>query len=72
MDVEAEANTISAAVRMYSTAVCPYCIQAERFLRAKGVHEIAKVRVDLEPGQRRGRGPEGNGRLLRGALRRRR
>jgi glutaredoxin 3 len=52
MDVEAEADTISAAVRMYSTAVCPYCIQAERFLRAKGVHEIAKVRVDLEPAQR--------------------
>jgi glutaredoxin 3 len=37
---------------MYSTAVCPYCIMAERLLRAKGVQEIAKVRVDLEPGLR--------------------
>jgi glutaredoxin 3 len=37
---------------MYSTAVCPYCIQAERLLRAKGVAEIAKIRVDLEPAQR--------------------
>jgi len=34
---------------MYTTAVCPYCIMAERLLRAKGVEEIAKIRVDLEP-----------------------
>ena len=39
-------------VMMYSTAVCPYCIQAERLLRAKGVQEIAKVRVDLDPARR--------------------
>ena len=38
---------------MYSTEVCPYCIQAERLLRAKGVAEIAKVRVDLDPAVRR-------------------
>jgi glutaredoxin 3 len=38
---------------MYTTAVCPYCIQAERFLRAKGVAEIAKIRVDLDPALRR-------------------
>jgi glutaredoxin 3 len=38
---------------MYTTASCPYCIQAERFLKAKGVTEIAKVRVDLDPGLRR-------------------
>jgi glutaredoxin 3 len=37
---------------MYSTAVCPFCIQAERLLRAKGVTEIAKIRVDLDPAQR--------------------
>ena len=37
---------------MYSTAVCPYCIQAERLLAAKGVPGIDKVRVDLDPGQR--------------------
>lgn len=37
---------------MYSTGVCPYCIRAERFLQAKGVEQIAKVRVDLEPARR--------------------
>ena len=39
-------------IMMYSTAVCPFCVQAERFLRARGVAEIAKVRVDLEPARR--------------------
>ena len=39
-------------ITMYSTAICPFCVQAERLLRAKGVGEIAKVRVDLEPARR--------------------
>lgn len=39
-------------VRMYATGVCPYCMMAERLLRAKGVSEINKVRVDLEPEKR--------------------
>jgi glutaredoxin 3 len=39
-------------VMMYATAMCPYCVQAERLLRAKGVADIAKVRVDLEPARR--------------------
>ena len=39
-------------VMMYSTAVCPYCTRAESFLKSKGVTEIAKVRVDLEPARR--------------------
>jgi glutaredoxin 3 len=39
-------------IMMYATAVCPFCVQAERFLRARGVAEIAKVRVDLEPARR--------------------
>ncbi|MEO8303831.1 MAG: glutaredoxin 3 [Betaproteobacteria bacterium] len=38
---------------MYTTAVCPYCIQAERFLRARGVTEIAEIRVDIDPALRR-------------------
>ena len=38
---------------MYSTAVCPFCVQAERFLKAKGVNEIARLRVDLDPVLRR-------------------
>lgn len=37
---------------MYSTAVCPYCVRAEQMLRAKGVMDIAKVRVDLDPARR--------------------
>lgn len=36
-------------IKMYATGVCPYCIQAERLLRAKGVREIEKIRVDLDP-----------------------
>ncbi|MGH8599431.1 MAG: glutaredoxin 3 [Burkholderiales bacterium] len=39
-------------VVMYSTGACPYCRMAERLLRARGVAEIAKVRVDLEPERR--------------------
>lgn len=34
---------------MYSTAVCPYCVRAERLLHSKGITEIEKIRVDLEP-----------------------
>ena len=41
-----------APITMYSTEVCPFCVRAERLLRAKGVSEIAKVRVDLEPALR--------------------
>ena len=41
-----------AKVLMYSTGVCPYCIQAERLLKAKGVASIDKIRVDLLPEQR--------------------
>ena len=41
-----------AKVVMYSTGVCPYCIQAERLLTARGVTAIDKIRVDLQPEQR--------------------
>ena len=41
-----------AKVLMYSTGVCPFCLMAERLLRAKGVSAIEKVRVDLEPERR--------------------
>jgi glutaredoxin 3 len=43
---------MSTKVIMYSTAVCPYCTQAERLLKAKGVDEIEKIRIDLDPVQR--------------------
>lgn len=38
-----------AKVLMYTTAVCPYCVRAEQLLKRKGVLEIDKVRVDLQP-----------------------
>lgn len=38
-----------AKIVMYSTAVCPYCIRAEQLLQRKGVSEIEKIRVDLQP-----------------------
>ncbi len=41
-----------AHVKMYCTAVCPYCVMAEKLLNKKGVTEIEKVRVDLDPAQR--------------------
>jgi glutaredoxin 3 len=37
---------------MYCTAVCPYCVRAEQLLRKRGVSEIEKVRIDLDPSQR--------------------
>lgn len=39
-------------VLMYSTAVCPYCIRAEQLLKARGVADIEKVRIDLDPDRR--------------------
>jgi glutaredoxin 3 len=36
-------------VQMYCTAVCPYCDRAEKLLNRKGVREIEKIRVDLQP-----------------------
>lgn len=41
-----------AKIVMYCTAVCPYCVNAERLLHSKGVTEIEKVRIDLLPEQR--------------------
>ena len=43
---------MTAPVTLYSTAVCPYCVRAERLLEAKGVTAINKIRVDLDPQQR--------------------
>lgn len=37
---------------MYTTGFCPYCKMAENLLRSKGVQEIEKIRIDLEPDQR--------------------
>lgn len=41
-----------AKITMYCTAVCPYCVAAERLLHSKGAGQIDKIRIDLQPGQR--------------------
>lgn len=41
-----------ARVLMYCTATCPYCQAADRLLARKGVSEVERVRVDLEPARR--------------------
>lgn len=41
-----------AKVVMYSTGVCPYCVRAEQLLNRKGVADIEKIRVDLDPARR--------------------
>jgi glutaredoxin 3 len=39
-------------VLMYSTRVCPYCVMAEKLLLKKGVTQLEKILIDLDPAQR--------------------
>ncbi|MEY3779676.1 MAG: Glutaredoxin-3, partial [Pseudomonadota bacterium] len=36
-------------VKMYTTAVCPYCVRAKQVLKSKGVTDIEEIRVDTQP-----------------------
>lgn len=36
------------AVKMYTTAVCPFCIRAKQILKSKGVEQIEEVRIDTD------------------------
>lgn len=40
------------SVKMYTTAFCPYCVQAKRILLSKGVENIDEIRVDSQPQER--------------------
>jgi glutaredoxin 3 len=39
-------------VKMYTTAVCPYCIRAKQLLKARGVESIEEIRIDQNPAER--------------------
>lgn len=39
-------------VKIYTTAVCPYCVRAKQILKAKGVEQIQEIRIDTDPDQR--------------------
>jgi glutaredoxin 3 len=39
-------------VKMYTTAVCPYCIRAKQLLKARGVESIEEIRIDQNPVER--------------------
>lgn len=39
-------------VKMYTTAVCPYCIRAKQVLTARGVQQIEEIRVDVDSTER--------------------
>jgi glutaredoxin 3 len=40
------------SVKMYTTAVCPYCIRAKQILKARGVDSIEEIRIDMQPQER--------------------
>ena len=40
------------AVKMYTTAVCPYCTRAKQILKSKGVEEIEEIRIDFDTAAR--------------------
>ena len=39
-------------VKMYTSAVCPYCTRAKQILKARGVSHIEEVRIDLSDQER--------------------
>ena len=39
-------------VKMYTTAVCPFCIRAKQLLTGRGVAQIEEIRVDENAAER--------------------
>ena len=39
-------------ISMYGTDICPFCQRAEMLLKSRGVTEIEKFRIDLDPARR--------------------
>ncbi len=46
------AGKMMSKIIMYCTEVCPYCVRAEHLLQRKGIKEIEKIRIDLQPEMR--------------------
>ncbi|WP_027014776.1 glutaredoxin 3 [Comamonas composti] len=36
------------AVKMYTTAFCPYCVRAKQILNSRGVEQIEEIRIDSD------------------------
>ena len=40
------------AVKIYTTATCPYCIRAKQLLKERGVEHMQEIRSEADPSQR--------------------